>query len=527
MAEQLIPPWIVPEEETQEWLDEGSSVFAAEFAPGLSQRQSYGGLRLKLSRKHTVRGEEKAQLLSILKSTKGRYNALRTKVHFALRGSFPATERLSNNTFANGTTGWSSGSQYSLSSADRLMRLERASVTAAENALFPTAAATVTQYAPYVATAFTASGRGSFNSTAVTAGSTQGGNEYGSTIYSELGMMRRAFAPSGTSAYIGIEEMLSSGVIAGDYFTTPYLSLSRCPLVDNGTNALLRSDAFSTSPWASTRVTVSSDNGSTVAPDGTSTADSIVEDSSASTSHFVAQDMTVSASIGDYCFTVALKAGARSWALVRLIENTGSTALSCYFNLSTGALGTASTGANWSNERAFTTAMGNGWYSCTIVGFKNTAATSVSAVIFLATGDGGASYTGNGTSNIYAWRATFAQSSVPTRLIQTTSAASTGTSQTGNALHIIGLPESTNGLLLPEDFFEINGELKQCTAALNSDAAGLGYLQFEPGLIRSPADNDPIIITDPMGKFLVSNLKVDNEFGTQAIVTYDLEHIYE
>jgi hypothetical protein len=102
-----------------------------------------------------------------------------------------------------------------------------------------------------------------------------------------------------------------------------------------------------------------------------------------------------------------------------------------------------------------------------------------------------------------------------------------GTSQTGNALHLKGLPASTDGLLLPGDYFEINGEIKQATAALNSDAASLGYLQFEPALVRSPADNDPINVTDPMGKFLVSNIKVDNRFGQHAVVTYDLEHIYE
>ena len=56
MSEVLLPPWIIPEEETHELLDEGSSVFPAAFAPGIAQRQSFGELRLKMSRRHTVRG---------------------------------------------------------------------------------------------------------------------------------------------------------------------------------------------------------------------------------------------------------------------------------------------------------------------------------------------------------------------------------------------------------------------------------------------------------------------------------------
>lgn len=522
MSEVLLPTWIIPEQETHEWLDEGSAVFGAAFAPGIAQRQSFGGLRLKMSRRHTVRGEEKAQLLSILQATRGRFNTLRTKVHFALRGAGLGSELLSNNTFADGTTGWSADSDYTLSVADRTLRATRNAMTAAHYALFPTAATTVVQYAPYVARFMVTAGRGAYASFSIDDGSSP--SQSGATL-SGFGLKTQAFVSQDTSMNPGINDLLASGLIAGDYIEIPYASFSRCALVDNGANALLRSDEFDNASWTKTRSSVSGNTGSTVAPDGTSTADAIIEDTSTNT-HFVSQGVTVSASALDYAFTVALKAGSRTWAQISMVESTAGNEASAYINLSTGALGTVGSGGNWTNARAFVTDLGGGWSGVSLVARKTSAGTTVTPRIYLATGNTVSSYTGT-SSELYAWRATLAQSSVPARLVQTTSAASTGTSQTGSALYLKGLPASSNGLLLPGDYFEINGEIKQATAALNSDAAGLGYLQFEPALVRSPADNDPVIVTDPMGKFLVSNIQVDNRFGTDAIVTYDLEHIYE
>jgi hypothetical protein len=524
MTEVLLPTWIIPEEETHEWLDEGSSVFPAAFAPGIAQRQSYGGLRLKMSRRHTVRAEEKAQLLSILNATRGRYNVLRTKVHFALRGAGFGTELASNNTFANGTTGWTAGADASISVQDRVLRVLRAANSAAGAAYAQAPSVTTAQYAPYVWRILVSAVRGTVN-----AGVSSGGNSIsisGNDTSASPGYRKTTFLATATSGVTVFADNVGAlASMAGEYYDVPWTSLSRPALADNGTNLLLQSDEFDTT-WAAVRSSVDDQAAGTADPIGTNVADSLIEDSSNNT-HYVQQSITASSAVAPYSFGVALKAGTRGWAQLLLQENTSGTVTSAYFNLATGAVGTTATGANWGSLRTFSVNLGNGWFACYIVAQKTNAATSLTAQVILATADGSNSYLGNGTGNIYAWRATLAQSSVPTRLVQTTTTASTGTSQTGNTLPVKGLPASTSGLLLPGDYFEINGEIKQATAALNSDAAGLGYLQFEPALVRSPADNDPVIVIDPMGKFLVSNIKVQNQFGTQAVVTYDLEHIYE
>jgi len=64
-----------------------------------------------------------------------------------------------------------------------------------------------------------------------------------------------------------------------------------------------------------------------------------------------------------------------------------------------------------------------------------------------------------------------------------------GASQTGNTLLIDGCTASVTNWARAGDYFSVNGELKRCTAAKNSDGSGEVTLAFEPPLRASPADN--------------------------------------
>lgn len=526
MSEVIIPPWIVPEQESHEWIDDGSSIFRAAFAPGLAQRQSYGGLRLKMSRRHTVRGEEKAQLLSALQMTQGGYNVLRTRVHFALRGSFPATELLSIGVFSSGTSGWDAGSQFSITSADRVISARRSSVTASSVIMNPSATVACSQYQMYSARWATIQGRGAFSSgLRVDIGSTASGGEYvGGTAFTTYGLRTEVAVPTSTTLSTRLVDVSASGQLAGDSVGINYVSLARCALADNGGNALLQSDELDTT-WTAQFSVI--DDQARVAPDGTTTADDIV-DTATTQIHGVSQAITVSSATRTYAYSCAIKAGTRTWAFLQIDESTSNHAVRAWVNLSTGALGSVSTtGANWSNARSYVTSLGNGWYRLHLIAAKVSAATTLTAYVCSSTGDGVTSFLGNGSSYITAWRATLTNSEVPTGLRQTTTTSDQGASQTGTSINLKGLPASTDALLLPGDFFEVAGEIKIATSALNSDSAGLGTVHFSPPLVRAAAADEPIHFAAPMGKFLVSNIKIDNDFGTQARVSYDLEHIYE
>jgi len=303
----------------------------------------------------------------------------------------------------------------------------------------------------------------------------------------------------------------TTGFTAGAYLTIAYASLSRCALVDNGPNALLRSDEFDNASWTKTNCTAGSNT--LTAPDGTATGDTLVEDSTTS-AHTFSQAVTVSATTSlEYSFSVALRQNIRSWAAIELVEGTGATTAAAFVNLGAGTLGTVSASGNWANARAFVRSLGNSWYQVTIVARKTNAATAVTARIYSATADTAASYLGDGSAAIGVWRATLAQSSVPTRLRQTTTAANTGTAQTGGGLFLKGLPASTNGLLLPGDPAEVitgtSTHLVRTRASLDSDASGLGCFEFEAPIRVSPSDNAAVIIQNPLCRMMLDSPNVE------------------
>jgi hypothetical protein len=419
---------------------------------------------------------------------------------YVQRGSFPSEEHLANNTFINGTSGWFPlNSSAVLSASDRVLR--STIVESPSTPFFARQVSGLTQYAPYVARAFISPGSGSFTGVCYL-GATPGNNEYATTSAALSAMLIAGGVTGSTSPYFGAGALTQNGRIAGDFLTSSFTSLSRCALIDNAVNLLSRSDDLVNEAWIKSRATVS---GSDESPDGSPTSSWIIEDSTASNTHEVGQAVTVSSSETDIAFSVALKAGHRTWAQILMTETTGLTTVSAYVNLATGQFGTVSVGANWSGLRTASRDLGSGWFYFSIVARKTNAATSVLAIIRMATGDNGAIYNGDGTSLIRAWRATVKQSSVHSRLSQSTTAPVTSAPQTGAGLYLKGLPPGVNGLLLPGDRVQIGNQLCEVVSPLNSDAAGLGYLQLAWPLRTPPADNAPVIINKPMARCILTS----------------------
>jgi len=198
-----------------------------------------------------------------------------------------------------------------------------------------------------------------------------------------------------------------------------FISAGPLLLEGAGTNLLLRSEEFNSASWTRSNTTASVDV--TTAPDGTTTAEKIVE-TTATSEHNVRQD-TTSQSAGTYTFSIFAKAGERSF-----IQFVATGVLGSYranFDLSNGTLGSVD-----SQLAGSIVDVGDGWYRCIVSATSSTSGTLRAQwnIVTSSTAARVESYAGDGTSGIYIWGAQleaspYATSYIPTAGSQVTRAA--------------------------------------------------------------------------------------------------------
>lgn len=432
---------------------------------------------------------------------------------YTRRGSFPASELVLNPKFSDGTTNWTAGAGAALSVTDRVMRVTRASST-----FFPGISQSgigVTQYAPYVLRAMLLNGVGSQNPIAVVQNGTN------TVLGSGPGLATAAIVAPATTLEVFALDGIATGAVAGDYFEVSYISLSRCALVDGGVNLLLRSEEFDDAAWVKSAATVTANAGAS--PDGITSADALV-DNATSTSHYVEQGVTVSSSAGDFCVSIAVKASARNFACLEMRTSTG--AVNAFVDLTSGAATAPNLTGAFSNARVPAPRdLGNGWWHVSVVARKTDAATTLTARVYSANSNSSTIYSGSSTSAILMWRATMSASGVSQRLKQTSGSGSTGETQSSRVLRIKGMPPSTNNLLILGDRVQVGSQYNFVAAPLNSDSLGLGTLQCARPWRVNPADNAPLIIHEPMGRFMMTSNEVgwDQQPGGTSNYQFEIE----
>ena len=177
-------------------------------------------------------------------------------------------------------------------------------------------------------------------------------------------------------------------------------------------NLLLYSAQFDDASWIKGSATVTANAG--VAPDGASTADKIVEDTSTN-SHSVRRSAGV-ANATVYTYSAFIKAAGRTQVVLQYFD--GTTNKYPVFDLTTGAKVTDNgIGTSWT-----ATNVGNGWWRFSIT--VTSASVSTECYIYPASG-GTNGYTGNGIDGILVWGAQLEAGSFATSYIPTGAATAT------------------------------------------------------------------------------------------------------
>lgn len=281
-------------------------------------------------------------------------------------------------------------------------------------------------------------------------------------------------------------------------------------------NLLTYTEQFSNAAWVKTRSSIAID--SVVAPDGTTTADTLIEDTSAST-HLLTRTLTFTAGV-TYTYSIYVKAqSARNIRLDFPTTPFGGTSAG-FFDATTGAV----TSVN--GVTATTTSVGNGWYRFTIT---KTATAGGSGTIFayLITGATTVSYTGDGVSGVYIWGAQVEESSSASAyqgVVDTLGPLVNGASQTGNVLNIDGCSPNVTGWFAPGDYIQLGSgsatQLYKVLTNVDTNNSGQASVDIWPNLRSSPADNSAVIFTNAKGKFRLK----DNvtQWGINEISSYGI-----
>lgn len=212
-----------------------------------------------------------------------------------------------------------------------------------------------------------------------------------------------AYIPTTTAAYYGPRF---------DYDPTTYLPKGLL-IEEQRTNLETYSDQFDNAIWTTSLATISANV--IASPDGTTNADKLVSYTSSGV-HTVYSGSISLATATTYTMTVYAKAAGYNW--IRMISTNGTawggTAPNAYYNVSTGAVGTVSTGSTASIVN-----VGNGWYRCILTTPVTTTTATIGMQFTTTNADNTNSITGDGISGAYFWGAqlevgAFATSYIPT-----------------------------------------------------------------------------------------------------------------
>lgn len=178
-------------------------------------------------------------------------------------------------------------------------------------------------------------------------------------------------------------------------------------------NLLSYTEDFSNSYWTKSNSTITAN--ATTAPDGTLTADKLVEDT-VNTLHQTYVGIGITANT-QYTYSFYVKSAERTAVTLEFgfASSPYTPRIKAVFNLSNKTATTANTGTPTLANTPTITDVGNGWFRCSVSGIFDTVSTLAALSICVANSSGFTTYTGDGTSGVYLWGAQLEAGSTATR----------------------------------------------------------------------------------------------------------------
>ena len=237
------------------------------------------------------------------------------------------------------------------------------------------------------------------------------------------------------------------------------------------TNLFLRSQEFDNAYWGKSQLTVTANAG--VAPDGTTTADKIIQNAATSSNFVLYRSLSTPSSNAN--LSVFAKAAGKDYLNV-IIEAGTSTTMGVQFNLASGTI------AVEQHATGTITDVGSGWYRCSATPTTST----VSGYKDFQPNDGGApgnyffsTATGNGSDGVLLWGAQVESSNPLTGYLPTTSASLSGLTTVTRGVNGTTAALATSGdaiQQLPYALSEINMPTRLKAISVSSDGTGVGRL---------------------------------------------------
>lgn len=92
-----------------------------------------------------------------------------------------------------------------------------------------------------------------------------------------------------------------------------------------------------------------------------------------------------------------------------------------------------------------------------------------------------------------------------------------GSAQTGGSLDIDGCTTSVTGWLKAGDYVQVGTQLYKVLQDVNTDSSGAATLELWPNIRTAPLDNDPVTVSNAVGRFRLNSGSQDWSIDTATV----------